>query len=163
MEIVSQTTFDGLVNVIRVFDELPSTWQEALWDGLASSLICLAGQADRLAASQSTEADLFLACRNALRVHLFFLSWLVSRVLRSPDAGAGAASTARGAAGVKRTVDGSAPAGPAAAPAALQKAVKAAAACATTDLWAVFRPASPDDAFLLLLAKTVQSSWGGWL
>ncbi|KAL6778710.1 hypothetical protein ACKKBF_B04955 [Auxenochlorella protothecoides x Auxenochlorella symbiontica] len=146
--VVDQAFFDDLVGLVRAFPLLSESRRGLLVDGLASSLTCLTSWTDRALASREQDAAGTAHHRSALRAHVFFLSWLVRQwlSLREGDAASQPAALQAAKPGPrKRTVEGAA----AGSEAILPTAVKAAAASLNTDLWALFRPAGPDEQLLL--------------
>lgn len=153
--VVDQAFFDDLVGLVRAFPLLSESRRGLLVDGLASSLTCLTSWTDRALASREQDAAGTAQHRSALRAHVFFLSWLVRQwlSLREGDAASQPAALQAAKPGPrKRTVEGAA----AGSEAILPTAVKAAAASLNTDLWALFRPAGPDEQLLLCYSLLVR-------
>lgn len=147
--------FDRLCSVVRCFGGLEGPRRRQLVDALCSSLTCLNAWIDRLMATpaDSEERQALGDYRSAFKAYLFFLQWVAREAGR--EAVAEAASTAAAtapAAGRGRKKKAADDLGWD-WPTQFARVMKAAARALNTDLWALFRPARPDQATLVKLVQ----------
>lgn len=158
LAVLEPETLEELVSIFRSYHGLSESKRGLLGDGLASSLTCLASNVDRSCAAEGQDAA---RQRAAMSGHVFFLDWMVQlEVTGKRDAGMDMAKALDKPGRRKRAVGADGAASTCGSTEELlSKSVKAAATAANCDLWALFRPASPDSRLLLALTSIVRCHW----
>ena len=165
--IVEQANFDALCSLVAAWPRVGGPQRRQLIDSLCSSLTCLNAWIDKLlgAPADAQEPDAVRQHRSAYKAYIFFLAWIsgvAAREAREALAAGNAADAASGAAPSGRGRKKKGAAGGAGAlagwdwSAMFPKMVKAVAGAFNTDLWALFRPSTPDEAMLMRSTQLVR-------
>ena len=167
--IVEQQNFDQLCSLVAAWGRVDSPKRRQLVDSLCSSLTCLNAWVDKLLAAPADAVDpaSMRQHRSALKAYVFFLGWIAALAGREAAEAAADASQApsQAAPGRGRRKKAAADTGALAGwdwAAQQPKVVRAAAAALSNDLWALFRPAGPDEALLLKATQLVWPGLWGW-
>lgn len=174
--IVEQSNFDQLCSLVAAWGRVEGPKRRQLIDSLCSSLTCLNAWIDKLLSvpPDAQDPESVRQHRSAYKAYLFFLAWISSVAAREAAAaasgaggGAGDAASqlsavAAGGRGRKKKAATGATGGVAGWDwaALFPKVVKAVAQALNTDLWALFRPAGPEEAMLIKTTQLVSPDRG---
>lgn len=147
-----QRTFDLLAHVVKRWPSLPAQTRVQLVDAMATSMVCLSAWIDNVLSLplDCEERNVLVHYRSAFKVYVFFMQWISRLAMREATSvpASGAAAMGGKGRGKKRSQQE----GWSWAEQAV-KIVKSVGQMASVDLWAVFRPARPDDSVLVSLTQ----------
>lgn len=165
---MEQANFDQLCSLVAAWPRVEGPKRRQLIDSLCSSLTCLNAWIDKLLASppDAQNPDSVRQHRSAYKAYLFFLAWISGVAGRevaaaTPGSGGDSASQLSQAVGGGRGRKKKAAAASGGVDgwdwgATFPKVVKAVAQALNTDLWALFRPAGPEEAMLIKAIQLVR-------
>jgi len=164
--IVEQQNFDQLVGLLRCWELIEGSKRRQLVDSLCSSLTCLNAWIDKLLSQppDSVDKDSVVTHRSSFKAYIFFLQWLSS--ISSREAREGQMASSMSAATSTSSGRGSGRKKKSASEAAgwdwssqLPKVMKSVSQAMSADLWALFRPARPDDAILARVTQLAAAAF----